>query len=127
MKQFANDLLVCSCGREFGQENALSIHRRTCKPSKKRKADIVEKARDILFAKKMRRRDESAQKQENITSACSNAPSALIITEPIQLVSLVISQVPFSPAQSYTQAVDIPADPVIANVDVCFQYILFRK
>lgn len=46
---------ACLCGRTFSQSSALSYHKRSCKPSKRRLDGALEKAKEVWDAKKKRR------------------------------------------------------------------------
>lgn len=49
-----NSSLTCSCGRVFGQLNALSNHRRSCRTAKKRLSDALSSAKEAFQAKRRR-------------------------------------------------------------------------
>lgn len=47
----------CSCGRTFGSRGGLTAHESTCRQTKKRLANALEDAREMLMDYKRQRRD----------------------------------------------------------------------
>lgn len=55
---------VCSCGRTFSVPQAYTYHKRSCQKTKKRLATALEKAKEVLHARKRQKTEGMAQNQE---------------------------------------------------------------
>lgn len=67
--------ILCVCGRSFAQENAYGVHNRSCGKTKKRTADILDKAKALLSRKKQRL-DEIAEARHLVSTAALVSPAA---------------------------------------------------
>lgn len=84
--------LACSCGRIFAQHNALTNHQRNCRTTKARIVDVLEKAKDMLHARKRRRFENqntlvSSSVTSSILPVLNSRPEEVWLCIPFELVS----------------------------------------
>ena len=72
---------ICLCGRTFSQSSALSYHKRSCKPSKRRLDGALEKAKEVWDAKKKRRVEAIELGRKNSSHSETTDVSAHVVDD----------------------------------------------
>jgi hypothetical protein len=90
---------ICVCGRAFSAPQAYTFHQRSCQRTKKRLLGALEKAKDILQARK-RRKVESVLLAQNLATEAVPSSQPVDLAHPNDLpIPAVHSEVrfPFNP------------------------------
>jgi hypothetical protein len=86
---------TCVCGRAFSLPQAYTFHQRSCQRTKKRLLGALEKAKDILQAKK-RRKVESVHPTQNPAAEAGPSSQLVDLAHPKDLpIPVVHSEVRF--------------------------------
>ena len=92
---------ACVCGRAFSLPQAYTFHQRSCQRTKKRLLGALEKAKDILQARK-HRKVESVIPAQNLAAEAAPSSQLVDLTHPNDLpIPVVHSDVRFSFNRDY--------------------------
>jgi hypothetical protein len=87
---------TCICGRAFSLPQAYTFHQRSCQKTKKRLLGALEKARDILQARKKRRKVESVLPAQDLAAEAGPSRQLVDLAHPNDLpIPVVHSEVRF--------------------------------
>jgi hypothetical protein len=107
---------TCVCGRAFSAPQAHTFHQRSCQRTKKRLLGALEKAKDILQARKRRKLEaESMLPAQNLAAKAGPSRQLMDLAHPNDLlIPVVHSEVrfPFKQAQNLAAEAGPSSQPV---------------